>query len=52
MDDEEAKRDEDLLERWCWSQGISQDVITQHVEEARAKLLSVRDTRGADGPAA
>ncbi|MDP9479695.1 MAG: hypothetical protein M3R38_29205 [Actinomycetota bacterium] len=43
VDEEEAKRDGELLERWRRSQGISHDVITQRAEEVRARLLMRRE---------
>ncbi len=42
VDEEEAKRDGELLERWRRSQGISHDVIAQRAEQVRARLLEGR----------
>nr|MDP9484754.1 hypothetical protein [Actinomycetota bacterium] len=39
VDEEEAKRDGELLERWRRSQGIGRDVIAQRADEVRARLL-------------
>ncbi len=39
VDEADARRDGDLLERWRRSQGIAPEVIAQEAEEARARLL-------------
>ncbi len=43
VDEEEAKRDGELLGRWRRAQGIGRDVVTQCAEEARARLLMKRE---------
>ena len=43
MDEEEAKRDGEFLERWRRSQGIAPEAVAQHAEEARANLLEARE---------
>ncbi len=39
VNEKEAKRDGELLERWRRAQGISPEVIAQEAEEARANLM-------------
>ncbi len=39
VDEAEARRDGELLERWRRSQGIAPEVIAQEAEEVRAGLL-------------
>ncbi len=43
VDQKEAQRDSELLERWRRSQGISYAVIAQRAGEARARLLMRRE---------
>ncbi len=43
VDQKEAQRDSELLERWRRSQGISHTVIAQRAGEARARLLMPRE---------